>query len=241
MSKVSLRVRALYAVFATGLCAVLVSCLGGGTAAYQELVSSTPDASGSSDAGGGPDGGATDGGSLARPDSGHTSDAGSRGEAWVWLFTNFSSALSDIAANPGSFTHVSPTLYDVNYSYASGVPEFWQGADSFDGLSSQQICQRVHQMGMRCIPAIFGGAGNTGTDQGIENILNNTSGAQTNFITSIVNEAVSKGYDGWNLDWEMGAALGQDRSTWGNKWDSFLSALYAAMHARGLLLSVDVL
>ena len=49
---------------------------------------------------------------------------------------------------------------------------------------------------------MYAGAGNHGTDQGIQNVLGNPAIAQS-FIDAQVQEALEQGYDGWNLDWEV--------------------------------------
>jgi hypothetical protein len=158
----------------------------------------------------------------------------------VWVFQNWQTSLSTIASHAASFTHVSPSLYEINYDYTQGVPQFAFGSvDDFGGLTSQQICQQVQAAGLKCVPLIFGGADNSGTDQGIQNILNNSSNAQTNFIAALISEGKAKGYDGWNLDWEVGNGTGY--SGYGTELIGFLSALRQQLNQNGMILSTDII
>jgi hypothetical protein len=166
--------------------------------------------------------------------------SGTHGQSLVWVWYNYSTVLPLLATRPQTFTHVSPALYQVNYSYASGVPQFQGGSDSFDGLTSAQVVAQVHAAGFKCVPLIYGGASNLGTDQGIQNILNDSpAGAQASFVAALVSEGVSKGYDGWNLDWEV-----DNNATtyplYGAKLESFLGTLKAALNAHGMILSIDL-
>ena len=154
---------------------------------------------------------------------------------------DYPSSLAAVAANAKSFTHVSPNLYDVNYAYTSGVAALQSdnGPDNFDGLSSVQIASQVHAMGMKCVPLIQAGAGNSGTDQGIQNIVSDSPpGTQSAFITAMVQEAVTKGYDGYGLDWEVGG--GTTYSDYGQAMTSFLGAFQTALHQHGMKLQLIV-
>jgi hypothetical protein len=170
------------------------------------------------------------------------------------VYTGYTSSLAEIAAHTSSFTHVSPTFYSVNYAYHSGVAYFTtcptsgstlnctgNGSNNFDGsgLTTSSFTSQVHALGLKVIPAIYGGAANNGTDTGIENILNNTSGARTAFISAMVSEAVSNGYDGYNLDWEA-QNVG---SSYAASFVSFVQAFRAALVAQlpGAILSADAI
>jgi spore germination protein YaaH len=110
--------------------------------------------------------------------------------------------------------------------------------DNFDGLSSSQICQRVHTAGLKCVPLMYAGAGNFGTDQGIQNILNDSpAGTRNAFITAMVGEAEVKGYDGYNLDWEVNNT---GYAAYGTKLVSFLTAFKDALHQHGMTVSLDL-
>jgi spore germination protein YaaH len=151
---------------------------------------------------------------------------------------NYQQSLAAVGANKDAFTHVSPSLYQLNYDYSSGVAGFeTDGSDNFDGLSSSQIASRVHGMGMKCVPLIQAGAGNGGTDQGIQNVISN-GGTQSAFISAMVQEAVNKGYDGYSLDWETGG--GTTYSDYGPGMTSFLGAFASALHAHGKILQLIV-
>jgi hypothetical protein len=225
---------------------ILAALLGACNAAVTQD-GNTPD---SGDAGTGhdsgvatPDGGRVSPDAGSRPDAGFPADAGSPGtlgQSLVWVWYNYSTVLPDVAQHPGTFTHVSPALYDVNYAYASGVPEFYGGSDNFDGLTSAQVVQQIHAAGLKCVPLIYGGKDNDGTDQGIQNILNDSpAGAQSSFIAGLVSEGMAKGYDGWNLDWEVDTS-GTDYTGYGSKLETFLGALKSALHAQGMTLSIDL-
>jgi hypothetical protein len=196
----------------------------------------------SSDAGTSPSDDAATPGADGSSAEGGGAEAGAPGrQSLVWVWMDYPDSLAAVAANPSAFTHVSPSLYDLNYAYSSGVAEEQgdNGADDFDGLSSTQIAQKIHAAGMKCIPLIQAGAGNSGTDQGIQNVLSDSpKGAQSSFITSMVQEAVTKGYDGYSLDWETGG--GTTYAGYGKALVSFLGAFQAALHQHGMELQLIV-
>jgi hypothetical protein len=134
----------------------------------------------------------------------------------------------------------------VNYSYQSGVAYYSNcgggtsctdpGTNNFDGLTTQQVASQINAMGLATVPAIYGGAGNSGVDTGVQNILNDTNGAQTNFINSMVTEAVNNGYAGYNLDWEVGSGVD---ATYAAKFVAFVNAFKAALGQHQMSLSAD--
>ena len=85
---------------------------------------------------------------------------------------------------------------------------------------------QVHGAGMTLIPLIYGGNTDYGTFLGDSN-------AQSTFITWLVTEAQTNAYDGWNIDWEPNSI----NST---QYVSFLTAAKAALHAKNLILTVDI-
>jgi hypothetical protein len=203
--------------------------------------------------GGQPGSGSSSGGSSGGGSSSSGSSSGSGGssggssggapppparQSLVWVWIDYQNTLAAVAAHASSFTHVSPSLYQVNYGYTSGVAALQAGGDDFDGLSSAQIASKVHATGMKCIPLIQAGAGNGGTDQGIQNIVGNSGGAQAAFISAMVQEAVNKGYDGYSLDWETGG--GTTYAGYGPGMTAFLGAFASALHARGMVLQLVV-
>jgi Glycosyl hydrolases family 18 len=158
-------------------------------------------------------------------------------QSLLWLWQGYAAALDTIAANAQSFTHVSPAFYQLNYDYSSG-PAAFNGGNNFDGMSAAQVTQRIHAAGLKCVPMVQAGAGNSGTDQGIQNVLDDQpAGAQNSFITSMLTEAQSNGYDGYNLDWEVDKTY---YSVYGQKYLSFLSAFKQALNARGMALSIEI-
>jgi Glycosyl hydrolases family 18 len=168
-----------------------------------------------------------------------TTTASAQSLVWVWY--DYPNSLASVFANSSSFTHVSPALYQINYAYTSGVAAYWQQtSDSFDGLTTAQIATKVHAVGMKVVPLIFAGAGNGGTDQGIQNIIADApSGTESAFITSMVSEAVTNGYDGYNLDWEV-SNTSTTYAAYGADLVSFLGAFKTALHAHGMQLSIDL-
>jgi hypothetical protein len=169
-------------------------------------------------------------------DAGATAPAGKQALIWVWQ--DYANTLASVAANAKSFTHVSPALYQINYDYQSGVAKLVNGNDDFDGLSSKQVTQKIHDAGLKSVPLMYGGSGNSGTDQGIQNVLNDApAGAQKSFIDSMVAEATAKGHDGYNLDWEVDDT---GYAAYGTKLIAFLTSFKSALHAEGLQLSFDL-
>jgi len=171
-------------------------------------------------------------------------------ESWVAVYVDYANALASIGANPASFTHVCPTFYTVNYDYQSGVAYYstcptngtfvcngtGAGSNSFAGLTTGQFTAGVTALGLKTVPVVYGGAGNGGTDAGIQNILDNASGEGDAFIAAMTAEAVANGYAGYNLDWEV-AALG---SAYADKFVAFVNKFKAAL-GPGMSLSVDAI
>jgi len=109
----------------------------------------------------------------------------------------------------------------------------------FDGLTIAQIAMQVHAAGMKLIPLMYAGAGNSGTDQYIQGALDDSpAGTQSNLINWLVTDAKTNQYDGWNLDWEVNGSTGY--SAYGMKYISFMTAAKAALHAANLTLTVDI-
>jgi hypothetical protein len=177
------------------------------------------------------DGGKSDG-SVGPPVLGKTSIA--------WAFIYLDDTLNTIKPNASSFTHVAPLIYDVNYAYASGVAEFWNTpTDTFqNGLTSTTITAAIHAMGLKSLPVILGGAGNSGTDDGIHTLITDST-AQASFISSMVTEAMTKKYDGYNIDWEMSQGS-TTYAMYGTQLISFLGAFKSALNAQGMILTYDV-
>jgi hypothetical protein len=185
------------------------------------------------DAGGGADASADGGADASPPLSGR--------QALVWIPTyvgSFSANLNKVTgSSPKAFTQVSPDFYNLNYDYQNGPARI--AAESFDGLSVAQVAQQVHAAGMRLIPLVYAGAGNGGTDQGVQNILSDSPpGTQNNFITAMVQEAQMRHYDGWNLDFEVGGNTGYTK--YGVLYGKFLAAFKAALHAQNMILTIDI-
>ncbi|HEV3030871.1 MAG TPA: hypothetical protein VG319_04475 [Polyangia bacterium] len=191
------------------------------------------------DASSGDGGGATDA-TPAPTDGG--ADVGSGAppgkQVLVWVWQSYATSLAGIAAHAKSFTDVSPALYQINYAYQSGVAKLVNANDNFDGLTSKQVTEKIHAAGLKSVPLMYGGAGNFGTDQGIQNVLDDApAGARQAFIDAMVGEAVAKGHDGYNLDWEVGNT---GYAAYGAKLLSFLAAFRSALNAKGMTVSLDL-
>jgi spore germination protein YaaH len=158
---------------------------------------------------------------------------------WVPTWVDWPKSLSTVtSSNPKVATMVSPDFYDFNKNgnYKSGPPVL-------DYTSSNptiaQVAAQVHAAGMLLVPLVYGGASNLtdGTDQGILNVLADQT-TQANFMTAMVSEAQTRQYDGWNLDFEVGPTT--TYSKYGAQYISFLTAFKNALHARKMVLTVDV-
>jgi hypothetical protein len=160
---------------------------------------------------------------------------------WVPTWVDWPNSLSTVtSSNPKVATQISPDFYDFNANgnYTSGPATLiYTGGGNMPTVS--QVAQQVHAAGMLLVPLVYGGASNLsdGTDQGIQNVLSNPT-TQNNFITAMVTEAQSQGYDGWNLDWEVGTST--TNSKYGAQFISFLSAFKKALNAQHMILTLDV-
>ncbi|HEY4105287.1 MAG TPA: hypothetical protein VGM44_15425 [Polyangiaceae bacterium] len=185
-------------------------------------------------AGSGGNSGVTDPGLVAaggaRPANPHNR------QVLVWIWQNYRVAIATVLKNQNSFTHISPAIYQMNYDYQSGVVEGESANGYYDGLNGAQMATALHTAGIKVVPLIYAGAGNNGVDNGIRNIATNPTIAQ-NFIDAQVQEALTQGYDGWNLDWEVGDGTDEQYS---QGLISFLTAFRAALNAHQLELSFDL-
>jgi hypothetical protein len=144
---------------------------------------------------------------------------------WTPTYLSFSQSLMSVTTTtPKAFTEVSPDFYTMT---TSGTPTpAAVGGNTFDGLSVAQVATQVHGAGMKLIPLIYGGNTDYPTFLG-------DSGAQSTFITWLVTEAQTNAYDGWNLDWEPNSINSV-------QYVSFLTAAKAALHAKNLILTIDI-
>ena len=191
------------------------------------------------------------GGTGSGPGNKFHTDAANVPESWVWVYGDWSASLDSIVANANAFTHVSPTFYSLNNDYTAGLPAYATcstqgsnyictdaGTNTFGSLTTTQFTQRLAAAGLATVPAIYAGSANGGSDQGVQNILNDPNGAGARFIASMLAEALSNGYAGYNLDWEMGNAVG---SAYADKFVRFVDAFKAALAPHGLSLSADAI
>jgi len=182
---------------------------------------STSGAAGSSSGGGN----AGMGGTAAANGGAGGASAPSGRQVLVWVPTYLNNFAQNIKAitttTPKAFTEVSPDFYTMN---TSGTPSI--SGTTFDGLSIAQVATQIHGAGMKLIPLIYGGSTNYTTFLGDSN-------AQNTFITWMVTEAQANAYDGWNIDWEPNSINSEE-------YVSFLTLAKAALHAKNLLLTVDI-
>ena len=155
--------------------------------------------------------------------------------AWMPTYKSFSQSLKTVTTTtPKAFTEISPDFYQMNSSTTPGL----NGGPTFDGMSIAQVVTQVHAAGMKVIPLMYAGAGNDGTDQYIQDTLNDSpAGTQSSLISWLVTEAKTNQYDGWNLDWEV-ANTGY--TEYGMKYITFLTAAKAALHAQNMILTIDI-
>jgi hypothetical protein len=211
---------------------------GGGTDSGSPSVDSggpAHDAASGADAGKSTDSGANTGADAA---DGAALLSGRQVLVWIPTYLgSFSANLTMVtSSNPKAYTQVSPDFYNLNYAYTSGPPKI--AGESFDGLSVAQVAQQVHAAGMQLIPLIYAGAGNSGTDQGIQNVISDSPpGTQNTFITAAVAEAQTRQYDGWNLDFEVSNT---GYAQYGVQYVNFLAAFKAALHAQNMILTIDI-
>ena len=146
----------------------------GGTSSYD------PNAAGSGGASGSAGNTSTLQGSAgARPANPH------QRTSLIWVWQSYRYSLQKVLDNANSFTHVSPALYDLNYDYQSGVAHPEVASGKYDGLTGADMATALHAAGLKIVPLMYAGAGNHGTDQGIQNVLTKPDVAQS-FIASII-------------------------------------------------------
>ncbi len=157
-------------------------------------------------------------------------------QSLIWIWQNYPQSINAVLQNQNSFTHASPAIYQMNYDYQGGVVKDEASGGYYQGLNGAQMATAFHSAGIKMVPLMYAGAGNNGTDQGIQNVLTNQTVAQS-FIDSQVQEAMDKGYDGWNLDWEVGDAITGQYSA---ALVTFLTSFKQALNAHGMVLSFDL-
>jgi hypothetical protein len=204
-------------------------------------VTSSTTTSSSSSSSSGAGGGATSTSSSTSSSSG--AGGGASGHTSIgWAFDYPDDVFNVIGQHKSSFTHVATLVYDIVSYSGSGVVPFWNtpgGADVFqNGLTSTTMATKVHGMGLKYLATILGGAElDNGDNQPIVTILD----APSSFISSMVQEGVTKKYDGYALDWEMGGGTPNvDDGTYDAKMEAFLGAFKAALNAHGMILSIAI-
>ena len=114
--------------------------------------------------------------------------AASGRESWAWMYGFWQVSLDAVSSNPTAFTHISPLWYTLNYDYTGGPPRYYgcdscasdttgAAANSFDGMTTQQVTAQLAATNLAVVPGIYAGADNHGEDDGVLNILDNVNGA----------------------------------------------------------------
>jgi len=148
-----------------------------------------------------------------------------------WLpYWSSASSTASVVANADLFTDVSPFWYSAQGTGAN-VHLTQQVSDS----SKATYLPQLHAAGIRVLPTITDGTGS----HGLATIMADPTN-RARFVSRIVSLVTSNGYDGIDLDFE-GFAFDDGSATWATTrpaWVAFVTALGAALHAQGKLLSV---
>ncbi len=199
---------------------------------------------------GGTTAGTTTGGTTAGTTTGTTTTTGgttgtttmAARQSWAWVYTNWTATATALTSHASSFTHISPTFYDLNYDYKSGAAEYWNCSSTtpscnYEGQTPAQYTATLTKAGFLVVPLIYAGAANSGTDQGVQNILNDANGEAESFITAMTAEAVTQGYAGYNLDWEMSST----GSAYADKFVTFVNNFKTQLAKHNMTLSADAI
>jgi spore germination protein YaaH len=136
----------------------------------------------------------------------------------IFYYSTLKSNVADFIAHEKDIDIIAPQTYEVTYNLnASGtVP-----------VDLAQAAQADH---VKIMPLIA----NHNFSQNIIHNLLTSSVAENALITFLVSEAQTKGYIGWQFDFEHIASSDRDL------FSAFTSKTAAALHAHGLILSVAV-
>ena len=145
--------------------------------------------------------------------------------------------INSAVGNADLISEVSPFWYSAVKGGPNGVqvvlnPNFTNGAANEAWAMGQ-----LRGAGLRVLPAIADGSG-----AGTMAALLADPGRRAAHIAELVNLAVTKGYDGIDLDYET-FAFSDGRATWSAtqpNWTAFVNELAAALHAAGKTLSVTI-
>ena len=134
--------------------------------------------------------------------------------------------------------------FEDNAELFGDVTGFWHSTSSASTIVDQlsdssraDIVAAVHAKGVRILGAVTDGTG----AHSMAAILNDKT-KRTTHVKALVALATSNNYDGIDLDYE-GFAFSDGSSTWATTrpdWVAFVKELSAALHAKGLWLTVAV-
>lgn len=145
-----------------------------------------------------------------------------------WVIPEQQAAGLNVYRNNASlFSDINLFWYDVGTSATDRSGNIQQ-RDSY----SDAVVQEIHARGDKCVPAISDRYIDTFPRQ-INAIFSNAT-ARQNLINKLVNTAVAKSFDGWELDFENGDEAGKALYT------NFVRDLAAALKAKGKILDIDI-
>jgi len=190
----------------------------------------------------------------------------SANESWIWPYntnTGWPPEIAAIDSNVNSFTHLSPTFYDLNYAapYLSGVPYYVTCAGgvsactangpnnfgTFTGLSgssssyngqtitTQSFTSWAHSRGFKVVPLIYAGSANGGVDTSVQAILCGGNGASgCPAQTNLIGSLVNELVSN-NFDgWNFDWEMGSSvGSSYATSFVAFVNALKSALAAAG--------
>lgn len=185
-------------------------------------------------------------------------------ESWVWPYNadnGWPPQVKAIDDNAASFTHLSPTLYTVNYSgaaYASGVAHYVTCSDpcgcsdagtnnfgTFSGLTgvsssfnsttitTQSFTTWAHGRGLKVVPAIYGGAGNCGNDTSIQAILCSGSTTACTAQANFISSMVTELVNNGYDGYNMDWETSNVGSSYAHAFVSFVNEFKAALTSAG--------
>ena len=150
---------------------------------------------------------------------------------WLPYWTT-SSSLATVLANADVFGDVSPFWYSAQGNSPSiGV------ASQVSSSTAASVTAQLHAKGIKVLPSVTDGSGRRDMTTQLS-----TRAGRRHIVSVLTNLVTSKGYDGIDLDWE-GFAFSDGQSTWKTtrpRWDAFVAALAASLHAKGKMLALTV-
>jgi len=149
-----------------------------------------------------------------------------------WIpYWDTSDGVASVVANADLFGDVSPFWYSAR----GNAPSITIGAN-ISASTAATATATLRAAGVKVLPTITDGSGLHDMSRQLS-----TSSGRAAMVARIVTLVTANGYDGIDLDWENFTAWADGSSTYATtrpRWVAFVKSLYAALHARGKLLSV---